>query len=616
MKTNAELRQLLSALRQKECDERVNVNFSPYHSQKVIAECRLNNVQAKIRQVEAEFDRRRDISVPGPTLTSRIIRQFSESTCAFGFAQAGLFEPYVQGRLLDSPDPFARNPRRLALKPHEPGQRTVQWKEEDKAVATSENGTSTCRDAETGEDRAVRSKEKGVESKSSEDTCSCEESSSQESLDEGKKKLGLKIDRHGNVIVSSACCSKGVPFFKLATRIVEKMKKVSGEDYAKNEEEEEAKGEGRESRNEEEDSVIEFRSEEIGVDGKEFEIITIDDDDEDTKNKTFDGGKASIKKERESDADVGEKVGVGIETGTLRKTDIEENSERIEASVDAGFPIKQETESIERMIDSDYKDIKQEPAEKGESDQKRSTTTAGVEPKEEAVVWESDAKVKAEPKDYVLVTEKEIVRKPDNIESLGVTSSSKETADEKEDDRALKEEPIAENVPIHQETANQTIANRQPSRKSSSDLYKTLNYTVIAKPVNPNKQRKKLECVSNKNEIDSESQKKDRKRNNIQIVSMMTRVKYNRQFVDFWGSNDANERQIERDFSKSVDKENENDEDDTCLLSKKEHSSMTRSDEQRESVSMVPTSTETNDDIEKNTLAEKMFPKNRRTNGE
>lgn len=609
MKTNAELRQLLSALRQKECDERVNVNFSPYHSQKVIAECRLNNVQAKIRQVETEFDRRRDISVPGPTLTSRIIRQFSESTCAFGFAQAGLFEPYVQARMSDSPDPFARNPRKLALKPHEPGQRTVQWKEEDKAVATSENGTTTCRDAETGEDCVARSKEKGVESKSSEDTCSCEESSSQESLDEGKKKLGLRIDRHGNVIVSSACCSEGVPLFKLASRIVEKMKQKN--------EGEGVKGEGRESRDEEEDSVIEFRIKEIGVDGKEFEIITIDDDDEDTKSKTFDGGKASIKKERESDTDVGEKVGVGIETGTLRKTDIEENSEGIEASVDAGFPIKQETESIERMIDSDYKDIKEEPAEKGESDQKRSTTTAGVEPKKETVVWESDAKVKAKAKDYVLVTEKEIVRKPDNIESLGVTSSSKETADdEKEDDRALKEEPIVENAPIHQETVNQTVANRQPSRKSSSDLYKTLNYTVIAKPVSPNKQRKELECVSNKNEIDSESQKKDRKRKNIQIVSMMTRVKYNKQFVDFWGWKNANERQIERDSSKSVDKENENDEDDRCLLSKKEHSSVTRSDEQRELISMIPTSSETNDDIEKNTLAEKMFPKSGRMNGE
>lgn len=609
MKTNAELRQLLSALRQKECDERVNVNFSPYHSQKVIAECRLNNVQAKIRQVETEFDRRRDISVPGPTLTSRIIRQFSESTCAFGFAQAGLFEPYVQARMSDSPDPFARNPRWLALKPHEPGQRTVQWKEEDKAVATSENGTTTCRDAETGEDCVARSKEKGVESKSSEDTCSCEESSSQESLDEGKKKLGLRIDRHGNVIVSSACCSEGVPLFKLASRIVEKMKQKN--------EGEGVKGEGRESRDEEEDSVIEFRIKEIGVDGKEFEIITIDDDDEDTKSKTFDGGKASIKKERESDTDVGEKVGVGIETGTLRKTDIEENSEGIEASVDAGFPIKQETESIERMIDSDYKDIKEEPAEKGESDQKRSTTTAGVEPKKETVVWESDAKVKAKAKDYVLVTEKEIVRKPDNIESLGVTSSSKETADdEKEDDRALKEEPIVENAPIHQETVNQTVANRQPSRKSSSDLYKTLNYTVIAKPVSPNKQRKELECVSNKNEIDSESQKKDRKRKNIQIVSMMTRVKYNKQFVDFWGWKNANERQIERDSSKSVDKENENDEDDRCLLSKKEHSSVTRSDEQRELISMISTSSETNDDIEKNTLAEKMFPKSGRMNGE
>ncbi|XP_076288752.1 uncharacterized protein LOC143213097 [Lasioglossum baleicum] len=186
-KSNAELRQLLAALRQKECDERMNANFAPYHSQRVIAESRLRNVQAKIRQVEAEFDNRRQVTVPEPTLTSQIIRQFSESRCIFGYAPSKLFEPCP-----DSPDPFSptvRNPRRLYIKPHQP-----------EPPSTSASGTSsTSKDTGTGEGNArCDTKDQSVGRRCSRDSCICGESSSEDSLDEDKKKLRAVIDRNGN----------------------------------------------------------------------------------------------------------------------------------------------------------------------------------------------------------------------------------------------------------------------------------------------------------------------------------------------------------------------------------------------------------------------------------
>lgn len=55
LKSDQELRDLLATLRQKECEERVNLNFAPYQSQRVIAEGRLSNVQNKISQVGAGF---------------------------------------------------------------------------------------------------------------------------------------------------------------------------------------------------------------------------------------------------------------------------------------------------------------------------------------------------------------------------------------------------------------------------------------------------------------------------------------------------------------------------------------------------------------------------------
>ncbi|XP_076656113.1 uncharacterized protein LOC143360847 [Halictus rubicundus] len=191
LKSNAELRQLLGALRQKECDESVNVNFAPYHSQRVIAESRLHNVRAKIRQVEVEFDNRRQVTVPGPTLTSQIIRQFSESRCTFGYAPSRLFDPCV---VPDSPDPFSpstRNPRRLYIKPHQP----------EPPSASGSGKTPTSKDTGTGEGTAqCDTKDQSVGRRCSKDSCICDESSSEDSLDEDKKKLRAMIDRNVRIV--------------------------------------------------------------------------------------------------------------------------------------------------------------------------------------------------------------------------------------------------------------------------------------------------------------------------------------------------------------------------------------------------------------------------------
>ena len=222
LKTNAELRQLLTALRQKECDERLNVNFSPYASQRVIAESRLKNVQMKICQVEAEFDNRRTACYPTPTITSRIIQQFAESRCTFGYAQTWLFDTDVPENRLHSPDPFEpspRNPRRLYLKPRVPEPIAAQ-QDQSRATSTSEDGPSTSKDKGTGEEGNEPSKERSVERKSSVDSCSCDKSSSEDSLDVDKKKLRLQIDRTGGVRISSVTKLRDVSLLKLAPNIV------------------------------------------------------------------------------------------------------------------------------------------------------------------------------------------------------------------------------------------------------------------------------------------------------------------------------------------------------------------------------------------------------------
>ncbi|KAK1128491.1 hypothetical protein K0M31_002949 [Melipona bicolor] len=590
MKTNAELRQLLAALRARECDERVNVNFSPYCSQKVIAESRLSNVQAKIRQVEMEFDRRREITVPGPTLTSRIIQQFSESTCTFGFAQARLFEPCVQGRMLDSPDPFAqamRSPKRLFLKPCDPARRTMQQKTGEKIVTTSESGTTTSKDAGTGEDGAVSSKEKGIESRSSDDTCSCRESSSEDSLDGGKKKLRLRIDEDGMVIVNVTGSS-----LKLAPHIVEKVDGISGTDYAENETKEKDNGQ----------VWTEIESvdvEEIGNDGGQFlQTIAIDDDDGNMEGKLDKSGRLSVETETENDVDI------------KKEANVEEEGISAEASVDADLLIKKESET-----DFERRKIKKE--DKDEDNQKHATVEVKAELEQE----------KAERKDYALVVKKEIVLEPEDVESPSAGSSFEKI--EKEGREAIKEEPIIENISMDsrdvEETANETAINGQPSRKSSSHLYET--YRAIAPRPDDSKPRK---SILSKTETNFETSRKGKKGKSVRIVQMMTRVEYDRQFGDFWGWNINKRSVVEKKMENRCDGEVEdvnrrNETDKDKYLPSKEENSTTFGDQQCELVSTTPLSTETNDEIERkkneikidrNALAEKMFPKSRRTNGE
>ncbi|XP_053995646.1 uncharacterized protein LOC128885572 [Hylaeus anthracinus] len=222
LKTNAELRQLLSALRQKECDERLNANFSPYHSQRVIAEARLNAVQAKIRQVEAEFENRRCPPLTAPTITSRIIQQFAESRCTFGFAHTNLFEPYVPENIPESPDPFGpspRNPRRLYIQPYVPEPPAPQKNEQNRGTSTSKDAPSTSQDKGTGEGSVDDTKDRSPGRRCSADSCICD-SSSEESLEEGKKKLRLRIDRAGHVRISSVARLRNVPLMKLAANVV------------------------------------------------------------------------------------------------------------------------------------------------------------------------------------------------------------------------------------------------------------------------------------------------------------------------------------------------------------------------------------------------------------
>lgn len=61
LKTNDELRELIASLREKECEERINVNFSSNDTQRLIAESRLANVQRKLQQLDGEMQRRRDV---------------------------------------------------------------------------------------------------------------------------------------------------------------------------------------------------------------------------------------------------------------------------------------------------------------------------------------------------------------------------------------------------------------------------------------------------------------------------------------------------------------------------------------------------------------------------
>ncbi|CAK9804877.1 hypothetical protein ANTPLA_LOCUS4240 [Anthophora plagiata] len=451
MKTNAELRQLLSALRQKECDERVNANFSPYHSQRVIAEARLNNVQAKIRQVEAEFERRRCMTVPTPTLTSRIVQQFSESRCMFGFAHANIFEPYVQGSSLESPDPFIpclRNPRKLYLKPREPGQgATVQ----NDGNRTTSEGTSMCKDTGTGESTVNTSEDKDVESKSSADTCSCEGTSSEESLGEDKKKLRLKIDEAGKVTISYDDSLRDVSLLRLAPNVATKFRKICKKDRGRGRRVKGVKrvSEGKEKVDEEikevekqVDPKDKLYSKEESTDSEDYELFIFEEnpDDTDTDSEDYE---LFIFEEDPYDKDTGSE---DADDETQIKEDIKKEPEsiqdiRILDSTDT--PIKKESESVEiiEIRDSTDTSIKKEP-ESVEIIEIRDSTDTSIKKEPESVeiikIHDStDTPIKKEPESIEVIeirdsTDIPIKKEPESIEVIEIRDST---------DMPIKKEP-------------------------------------------------------------------------------------------------------------------------------------------------------------------------------
>ncbi|KAI4491681.1 hypothetical protein M0804_003073 [Polistes exclamans] len=220
LKTDAELREFLVILKQKECDERVNLNFAPYRSQRVIAENRLNNVQKKIQQVELEFERRRCNVVPSIPISSQIVREFAETPCNFSnLSYPGLMSPTIPERMEESrksPDPFAitlRCPRKLRLKPHV-GSPDVTYDYSNKKP-TQRESTSIEKSSQS-----EPTKDKKHTDCPNREICTCYEgSSSEESLEEDKKKLQLKIDERGNVTVTSNAKLKDVSFMKLASNV-------------------------------------------------------------------------------------------------------------------------------------------------------------------------------------------------------------------------------------------------------------------------------------------------------------------------------------------------------------------------------------------------------------
>lgn len=202
LKSDAELRNFLSALRQKECDERVNVNFAPYRSQRAIAETRLSNVQNKIRQVEAEFDRRRCAMLPAPTLSSRVVQQFTRPCYSARFEDPRrLYSTLPLDIPPRLPDPFVyvkpRSPKRLLLKP-------CTGKSETATRPGTRSNPSKNPDDGSGADRAKESPATPDRQRSSTENCACcDRTTSEESVGEAKKKLRPRIIEIDATMVSN-----------------------------------------------------------------------------------------------------------------------------------------------------------------------------------------------------------------------------------------------------------------------------------------------------------------------------------------------------------------------------------------------------------------------------
>lgn len=196
LKSDAELRDFLSILRQKECDERVNVNFAPYRSQRAIAETRLRNIQNKLRQVETEFDRRRCAMLPAPTLTSRIVQQFSRPCYSARFEDPRRLYSTLPPDIPRSPDPFVcakpRSPKRLLLKPCT--SKLVTKSTQVTPVSTTSTPGNPPKTTDGGASSTKESSSTAdLQRPSSTEDCTCDRTTSDESVDEAKKKLRPKV---------------------------------------------------------------------------------------------------------------------------------------------------------------------------------------------------------------------------------------------------------------------------------------------------------------------------------------------------------------------------------------------------------------------------------------
>lgn len=207
LKSDAELRDFLSALRQKECDERVNVNFAPYRSQRAIAETRLSNIQNKIRQVETEFDRRRCAMLPAPTLSSRVVQQFTRPCYSARFEDPRKLYSMLPPDIPRSPDPFTyvkpRSPKRLLLKPCTAKPETITRPAAVSVTSKRGNPHKNPEDG-SGADRAKEERPTAASpdrQRSSTENCACcDGTTSEESIGEAKKKLRIiEIDATASI---------------------------------------------------------------------------------------------------------------------------------------------------------------------------------------------------------------------------------------------------------------------------------------------------------------------------------------------------------------------------------------------------------------------------------
>lgn len=191
-KSDAELRELLATLRQRECEERVNLNYAPYHSQRVVAENRLANIQGKIVQVEAEMERRRSLAMPWTECLSGEGFSHGHENFQRNMGEAFLNRKFNDPQINDvgvspgfeSSSPFmvqTRNPKRLNLKQNigSPGSGLV-----------CETGNPASPEALAMSKFEDKEEEKRKDDKEKEE------------LEGGKKKLRIRVGNRGDLSVN------------------------------------------------------------------------------------------------------------------------------------------------------------------------------------------------------------------------------------------------------------------------------------------------------------------------------------------------------------------------------------------------------------------------------